>query len=60
MIPLRPVERVCICVGGPRAQGGSAAHEPACNERHAATFFATVAMVREDSSAVIARWVRVA
>lgn len=45
---LRPVERVCICPDGPREQCGSAAHEPACNDRHAATFFATVAMVRED------------
>lgn len=48
MFALRPVERMCICPDGPRAQGGSAAHEPACNERHAATFFAAVAMVRED------------
>lgn len=45
MTLLSPVESVCICPDGPRVD---AAHESACNERHAATFFATVAMVHED------------
>lgn len=45
---LAPVERVCICTDGPWVRLGNDHHEAACNERHAATFFATLAMVRAD------------
>ncbi len=47
LMPLRPVERVCKCptpVGVP----GNANHTAECNKRHAAAFFASVAMARED------------
>lgn len=46
---IRPVERECIC----HAQGsvrppGNENHEPACNLRHAATFFSALETTRID------------
>lgn len=49
---LRPVERACVCPAKPPARAIRASgHVRECDDRHAATFFATVAMVRADLKA---------